>query len=260
MIVKPIISTMNKKSIDDLSLEEKGISSALIINQSKIKLKESTKNNYRMLTFLEKGLSKSRNRGIEQIDSKTDVVVITDDDVSFVRDYEKTISSAYKKIKDADIIVFMSKDDNGNPRKKYNKEIKRLNSFDILSVNSIEITFKIKTIREKKLMFDEDFGLGSKYKSGEENIFLSDALKKGLKIYFYPEYINIHPIESTGFTWGKSDVFDKGALFKRLYPILSYFFGFLMLFLKRETWSSNMNCMTFLSNYYKGLIKYKRSR
>ena len=85
MIVKPIISTMNKKSIDDLSLEEKGISSALIINQSKIKLKESTKNNYRMLTFLEKGLSKSRNRGIEQIDSKTDVVVITDDDVSFVR-------------------------------------------------------------------------------------------------------------------------------------------------------------------------------
>lgn len=260
MIVKPIISTMNKKSVDELLLKEKGISSALIINQSKTKLKELTKDDYRMVTYLEKGLSKSRNRGIEQIDGQTDVAVITDDDVSFVRGYEKTIKRTYKEIEDADIIVFMSKDENGNPRKKYNTEIKKLNKLDILSVNSIEITFRLKSIRDNKLIFDEDFGLGSKYRSGEENIFLSDSLKKGLKIYFYPEYINIHPIESTGFTWNESDVFDKGALFKRLYPILSYFFGFLMLFCKRETWSANMNWKTFLISYYKGLNKYKRDR
>ena len=257
MNIKPIIATMRRSEISELNLETKNINSALVINQNTKKTKKVKINNYEMITYVEKGLAKSRNRAIENLNGD-EIAIVTDDDVSFISQYETLIKKAYGILKDADAIVFMSKDDNGSSRRKYCKKIKRLNKYNILSVNSIEITFKSKSILENNIRFDEDFGLGSIYGSGEENIFLMDCLKKGLKIYFYPTYINIHPKESTGFTWNEKDVFDKGALFNRLYPIMSYFISIPILFLKRNQWKNNMKSKDFISNYYRGLLEYRR--
>jgi hypothetical protein len=48
------------------------------------------------------------------------------------------------------------------------------------------------------LFFDLDFGLGSLYPSGEEYIFLTDALKLGLNVGYFPVVIGIHPDSSSG--------------------------------------------------------------
>ena len=88
-----------------------------------------------------------------------------------------------------------------------------------MKVTSFEIAFKRESIKEKGIYFDENFGTGSsKYKMGEENIFLYDCLKKGLEITYIPEYIlEVVDEESTWFE-GFTDkyFFDKGAIYKRM--------------------------------------------
>ena len=39
------------------------------------------------------------------------------------------------------------------------------------------------------IYFNQCFGGGTEYSHGEDNLFLTDCLRKGLKIYAYPEYI-----------------------------------------------------------------------
>ena len=59
--------------------------------------------NYTMYNYNEQGLSKSRNRLLENMTG--DIGVITDDDISFTKDALKVIEKAYKET-DADIITF----------------------------------------------------------------------------------------------------------------------------------------------------------
>lgn len=59
---------------------------------------------------------------------------------------------------------------------------------------------------------------GAKYGSGEDSLFIRDALKRGLKIYTSKEVIaEINETESTWFS-GYNDkyFFDRGALFSCL--------------------------------------------
>ena len=106
------------------------------------------------------------------------------------------------------------------------------------------------------MRFDERFGLGSRYKSGEENIFLLDCYNKGLKIYFYNETINIHPKESTGAIWMEEDIYEKGALFRRLYPKMCFFMVLPIAILKRNICKTNIFNITKL--LFKGIKDYKK--
>ena len=175
------MSTMNKQNIEELKLKEKNISNCIIINQIKEPMEKLEKNDAILYSYNEKGLAKSRNRLLEKVETDVDVGIITDDDVIFVKNYRNIVQKAYEEMKDADIIIFKSLDEDGKDRRKYPLQNKKLTKKEILQVCSIEITFKISKIKDK-VWFDEKFGLGSKYKSGEENIFLQDCYNKGVKI------------------------------------------------------------------------------
>ena len=192
---------------------------------------------------------------MEKIESDVDIGIITDDDVTFVKEYKDIVQKAYDTIKNADIIIFKSLDENGKDRRKYPSHNKELTRKEILQVCSIEITFRVLKIKDK-VRFDERFGLGSRYKSGEENIFLLDCYNKGLKIYFYNEAINIHPKESTGAIWMEEDIYEKGALFRRLYPKMCFFMVLPIAILKRNICKTNIFNITKL--LFKGIKDYKK--
>lgn len=256
MNIKVLISTMNKNNIDELELEKKNIKNCIIVNQTSIQKKAEEKEGYYMVSYNEKGLSKSRNRLIENLTDNTDIAVITDDDVSFIKDYDKTVEKAYKEINDADIIVFKSLDENGKPRKKYLNKNKKLKKLELLSVCSIEITFKVSSIKNK-IKFNEKFGLASIYKSGEENVFLEECRKRGLNIYFYNEFINVHAAESTGMSkWNEKDIYDKGALFKELFPVISYFMVIPICVLKKN--NLEIGLFKAIKTMYKGIAEYAK--
>ena len=92
MKIQMLISTVRMDKRSDLSLEEKNIKDAIIINQLMPKYSVHKSGNYTMYNYNEQGLSKSRNRLLENMTG--DIGVITDDDISFTKDALKVIEKA----------------------------------------------------------------------------------------------------------------------------------------------------------------------
>ena len=220
MNLEVLISTMNKNTnLDNQKLIEKMKikGNSLTISQTNKNGKEEGKN--RILYVNEKGLSKSRNLAIDN--ANADIVLIADDDVIYDEDYEKTILEAYKENKNADMIAFYVK--SRNPKRKVRKlKSGKIGWIRIFRVSSFQLTFKLESIKENGLVFDENFGAGSENFCGEETIFLSDCLRKGLNLLYVDKKIG--EVEQKESSWFKG--FDKQYFmiekqcFKRIAPKL----------------------------------------
>lgn len=146
-----------------------------------------------------KGLTKSRNNAIKL--ATGDICVIADDDVRYTNEYFDTILRTYSD-KKYDVVCFkiskaLGPEELKEDYKYYPVESIRLNSLEDHLPSSIEITFKLNSVRDKEVFFDERFGLGSWLMGGEENLFIYDCIKKGLEVWFVPEYIVKHPHDCT---------------------------------------------------------------
>ncbi len=206
----------------------------LVISQNQRGLKVEEKG-FRFLSFDEKGLSKSRNRGLEAAEG--DIIIIADDDLEYCEGFQAKIKNAFIQNPDADGITFRVITPKGEAYKSYSEKSFKHNRKSIYNVSSVEMAFRLKSIRKHRIIFDNDFGLGAKFKSGEETIFLNDALDKGMNIYFVPEDIVIHPLESSGKVLDQDFFFSKGALIKRMYKGSAYM-GLGILFLIKQIFKS----------------------
>lgn len=184
-----------------------------------------------------RGLSNSRNLLLKNMAG--DIAIVTDDDLEYRSDYLETIENAYRNFPDADIIVFrFTEDRQRETRARYKKPF-RMNFFTISKASSVEITFRISKVREAELGFDPLLGVGSVFPTGEENAFLADALRAGLKIYHVP--ITICYTECSDAergTWVKQhdDKFfcSIGAAYYRIYGKLYPFMFVAYYFLKKK--------------------------
>lgn len=251
-----LMSTMNLEDINDLDLAKKNISTNLVvINQTSQKRKVKALSNVKVLNYDEKGLSKSRNRALAA--STKDVGVIADDDITYDKDFEIGLLSAYKRFPEADIITFNYLKDN-----KVNgfDKTKKLAFLDILKLNSIQISFRNKSIKNKKIKFNEKFGLGSAYyNQGEETLFLRDCLKAGLKIVHVPLTLVSHPDEATtGEAWSLKTVYSKGALSFELLGNFSFLLFWYFLIFKYKNYSKTMGVVDFARTYREGRKDYKK--
>jgi len=177
--------------------------------------------NIRIMSFNEKGLSRSRNRALEV--AIGDILLFSDDDILFENKIYEKILKAYRELPDADIITFKAYTEGKRPFKRYHNKYFRHNILSIMHVSSLEISCKPKKIKKTGLKFNELFGLGSVFPSSEENLFLWDAIKKGLNVYFYPEFIVTHPNPRTsGYNFSPHILKAKGAFFYKIFGKLSY--------------------------------------
>ena len=95
----------------------------------------------------------------------------------------------------------------------------------------MELVFKRESLTDTNLQFDENFGLGAKFFMGEEAIFVSDGIKKGLKIGFIPEKLLSHSQPSTGHKTLISEVYYvQSAVFYRIFGKMQLFWIALKLF------------------------------
>ena len=253
MKVEMLISSCKIKNIKDLSLKEKNIENAVIVNQFMPKYNVQKDKNYTMYSYNEKGIAKSRNRLLEH--SSGDIEVITDDDISFNADAISIIEKSYKE-NDADVIIFNLKKGEeiiGSDNKF------TYNSLSIMSVCSCQITFKRESIKKNNIVFDENFGIGSTFVSGEENIFLNDCLKHNLKIIHIPIVINNHPEEeTTGENWNELVIKSKGALMYRLHKRTYLIFLMYFAILKHKQYKKNYSFFKFIKIFNKGKREYKK--
>ena len=163
----------------------------------------------RYIETTERGLSKSRNMAIQNADAE--VCILCDNDVEYVEGYEQLICDAFERHPEADIIVFYIKRKE-KPQPNYPTE-RSMDYLSVLKIFSPEIAFRREAVLKAGIQFDEMFGAGARYYLGEENIFLYDCLRAGLKIQYAPVQIaNLKETESTWFR-GYEDRFflSRGA-------------------------------------------------
>lgn len=168
-----------------------------------------------IITSRSKGISKSRNIGIQNCN--TTYALIADDDVKYTEDGLQDILKIIKTDK-PDFATFKIKTLNGEPvYKDYPIKKIDLNLEPHHNISSIEILINIIKIKFKDIKFDERFGLGAKFIKGEEEIFISDLKNTNFKGIYYPIDLVIHPYESSGKLKLKEsyNYFLKGAVFTR---------------------------------------------
>ena len=220
-----LVSTMNRVSLSFLSqmFPENNFEnySILVVNQTeKDTLLESPYTNVRVINSFEKGLPQSRNLALKN--AQGDICLIADDDVKYKVGFDRIISDAFTTHLDADIITFKMVDENGNDFKPY-QNIKQHSIKTVRTVNSVVIALDRKRISESNTLFDEHFGLGTTFQSGDEYVFLRNALQNNLDVKFEPKVILTHKFESSGRDAGSDRIiFARAALFYKYSGVLGY--------------------------------------
>lgn len=228
-----VLATMNRNSLDFLipmfPFSDFSNFSILIVNQTQ-------ENNFlisefpsvRVINSFEKGLSKSRNLGLKNARGK--ILLIADGDVVFKNDFDSIIIDTYNKFPSATGINFYAEKPDGTLFKRsLSKTKEKISQLELFNILSIEMTFNNEILAKLELQFDENFGLGSRFKMGEEAIFLSDVQSKNQQLIIEPQVVVIHPTESTDDIISFEErYYIQGAFFKRV-TNMNYYFG---LFLK----------------------------
>ena len=138
-----------------------------------------------------RGLSRNRNNCIEH--ATADVALIADDDCQYTHEQLQAVIDTFEQNTDVDIATFMYSGE-GNS-KCYPEQSANLRCFPKgYYVSSIEVAFRRESV-QGKVWFNENFGLGTEpFHSGEENLFIQDALSMGLKCQFFPLTI-VHDLQ-----------------------------------------------------------------
>lgn len=220
MMISIVISTISAR-IEKLVIPQASNIEYVVVHQNPHEAKQSiihellSRKDVVYTPLYEHGLTKSRNVGIAN--ASGDYVLIMDDDVTF------SIEKIYQLIKtmiDEEIYVatYYHQYLDGRTTKINNKSY-YLNKLTVAQPSSIDICFNKRVLAEKNIKFDELFGLGSKYPSGEEMIFLSDCLSSGLPVKRYPLEICVHPPITSGLDFYSSPqkIAAKAAMFSRVY-------------------------------------------
>jgi glycosyltransferase involved in cell wall biosynthesis len=175
----------------------------------------------RMITTAQRGVGKNRNTAL--LYATADICVFSDDDVRYVDGYREKIIDAFKEVKDADVLIFNLK--SGSERhQKLNTAIKRVRFWNAMKYGAVRIVVKLEVIQKANIWFTTLFGGGCKYPSGEDSLWMIDALRKGLRIYTYPLIIGEVKIqESTWFKgYNEEYFFNRGAFAQAALPRIKY--------------------------------------
>ena len=174
------------------------------------------RDDFKLLTTLTRGLSVNRNIALSQ--ATAPLLLISDDDVDYTEEGLLAIIDAFRAQPDMDILTFryasashskyypVLRCDLSTPEKGY-------------FVTSFEIAIRREAI-QGKIWFNENFGIGAGFPSGEEDIFIKDCLDAGLKGMFVPITIARHDSTTTSERnlMLASRPQTKGAVFLRLHP------------------------------------------
>lgn len=162
------------------------------------------------------GLSLSRNIALQAATAPW--VALADDDLDYDLDaLERLIGLAERR--GADIACGYHRWADGSSTLS-SQPPARLRRTTIGSVTSIDIVVRRAAVRDAGVRFDTDFGLGARWPSCEETVFLGDALAAGLVAWRFSVELCTHPVEHSG-----ADLFSSVARVRIRRAMLVRIFG-----------------------------------
>ena len=201
----------------------------------------------------ERGLSNSRNMAINNA-KDADICYMCDDDEYLVDNYEDIIVNAHNKYNNTSIITFSLIRKNY----KYPQKEQRVGIKQILRTSSVQTTFKRKDILNNNIYFDPKMGSGSGNGGGEENKFLMDCRRSGLKIWYVPQIIaEVKSEDSQWFHGFTEDYFRKISWANRriLGPWLGAIYILFWTFFRRNSYKQELSLCKILKSCYVGFFE-----
>jgi glycosyltransferase involved in cell wall biosynthesis len=213
-----LVSTMHQTDyslLDKMNIQ----SDSIIINQCDRNEYHEFKHNehdIKFMSFNERGVGLSRNNALMR--ATGDICLFADEDMTYEDNYKAKVVEAFIQQPDADMIVFNVLSENPEKQSKIIKKISRVRLSNSLKYGTVRMAIRTNSFRKKNIAFSLLFGGGTKYGSGEDSLFIFDAIKKGLRVYTNPTFIGKVSHESSSWFRGYTDkyFFDKGALYVSL--------------------------------------------
>ena len=167
------------------------------------------------LNFAERGVGLNKNNALMR--ATGDICFFADDDMVYVDGYTSLIEKAFLDNPKADIIVFNLIEKDGK-RKQITKRSK-VCWLNYLRYGTARIAFKLKPVKENGIYFNQCFGGGTEHCHGEDNLFLTACLSKGLNIIALPiEIAELKDIRESTWNKGYNEKYlkDQGILYKTI--------------------------------------------
>ncbi|WP_338655181.1 hypothetical protein V6B14_03480 [Sporosarcina psychrophila] len=241
MKVQTLISAMHQN--DEKILSRMNIQTdSILINQSD-RFNEKNLlfngNKINILSFKERGVGLSRNNALMR--SNREICIFADEDLSYVDGYEDIILKEFADNPKADLILFNVPSTNEERPTYLIPKKSRVRWYNSQRYGAVKIAVKTAKIKQANIYFSLLFGGGAKYSAGEDSLFISDCLKKGLKIYANPEIIGyVNQVESSWFEgYTEKYFFDKGAFFATISKRWSWFLCLQFSLRHRNLYSEN---------------------
>lgn len=215
MTVQTLIPTMNQTDfsvLDRMNIR----TDAIVVNQCEDFSKTVFDRNGKKVEFYslsERGIGQSRNFSLMR--ASGDIVLFSDDDIKYYDDYEEQIIYAFKEHPDADMIAFNLDFKGGTRKRKKIESVKKVKPYKTGSFGAARIAVRLEAVRKNNICFSLLFGGGARYSAGEDVLFITDAIRSGMRMYEIP--ITVGEIEDSESTWFKGYnekfFYDKGVLF-----------------------------------------------
>lgn len=175
----------------------------------------------KILTHSSRGVAANRQFLLDM--ATAPVAILADDDLSYSAKALRAIIDSFKKYPDCGLIAFKYSNRN------WSKQYPDVDTFDLRHpakgwyLTAFELAFRPEMIKKANIRFNLNFGVGAPYfPACEEDLFLNDALRAGIKGRFLNITVCRHRDEpTTGIREAAVDSFirTKGAAFTRLYPL-----------------------------------------
>lgn len=217
MKIQILVAAMNQT--DHSLIEKMNIKTDAIIgnqcNHNSIESFEFNGKNIMYLNFFERGVGLNRNNALMRADA--DVCLFADDDMVYEDNYVETVIKAFEENTEADIIVFNLREKESS-RKIITKKT-RVGYLNFLRYGTARVAIRLASVKKQGIYFNQCFGGGTLYSHGEDNLFLCECLKKGLKMIAVPEYIaSLTEERKSSWNNGYDEKYirDQGVLYRTL--------------------------------------------
>ena len=213
---------------------------AVVANQAdreETVIRDTDYGQWKMITTTTRGVGRNRNVALEAADG--DVLLLSDDDLTYEDDMPTRVRQAFEELPQADVILFglnMVRD--GQVFETRCEPIRRVRIWNAMRYGTCRIAIRREALERTGIRFHESFGGGCPFSAGEDSLFVKSCLDHGLRLYTYPYVLGgCRKDESSWFVgYNEKYFYDKGVLVRHLFPrtayVMALYFGACF---KRET-------------------------
>ena len=221
MTVQVLVSTMHQTDyslLDKMNIQ----TDAIVVNQcdrNEIAEFEYNGNHIKWISLAERGVGLSRNTALMR--ATADILLFADDDVVYEDGYSDTVRSEYLLNDKMDLITFNIKSLNDARSEFLDIRNHRLHWYNSLRYGAFRISVKREAAQKHNLFYSLLFGGGAPHQAGEDNLFIMEALHKGMYLMASEKMIGtVAQKESTWFKgYDEKYFFDRGFLFANMFGL-----------------------------------------